>query len=249
MSSFDQAFVRHCIESPDRFYAMTRGLKYVLASMTHIRRQMLKQPGAPTDLRYSCTEELVLFNATAKTTHVLDSRIPDMTAGNCFGNAFEITQSYPGLRYVEGWAVMEQGTPTHHAWIEHADGSISDPTWASIIRATLARPGVNLAPDYAARGVYMGVSVSRDDHVAWFNEHNTMNLLAFGDMMPVDILRRGLDVFGDYALADSEIDEAREAALESVRSTAKWVLDEDGYSYVRHNSDGSIDRWRGETML
>lgn len=250
-SAFDQAFVRTCVEGDpeDIFLRMSVGLRSVLYAVTLIRRQMLRADAAPKDLRYSCTEELVLFNGHPKATRVLDGQIPDMTPGNCFGNAFEITQSYPGLRYVEGWAVMEQGTPTHHAWIEHADGSISDPTWAPIIRATLARPDVQLNPNYAARGIYMGVSVDRDAHLGWFAEHNTMNLLSFGDMMPVDILRRGLDVIGDYALAESDIESTREGALDYVRSNAKWRLDAEGTGFIREHPDGRVDRWRGETML
>lgn len=226
----------------DRFRALERFLKLELAMVTWVRRQMMKQQPPPVHLRYSCTEEFVLFNGVSRATFITDCAFPPMKLGNCFANAMQLTLENPELLYTEGWACMEQSIPTHHGWVTHPDGSISDPTWLSLVTQDDGRERL---PDYRARCVYMGVTIPVDNHLAWFAEHETPNLLAFGEMMPQQVLEHGAGAFADTVSPD-ERDWHIEEVLGVLRSTPQWKLSADGSSYERVLKDGTVQRWCGQ---
>lgn len=226
----------------DRMDGLLRFLKWELAAATWMRRKLMQMQPPPFHLRYSCTEELVLFNATAKPTFITACAFPPMKKGNCFGNAFELSLEHRELRYTEGWACMEQSIPTHHAWVTHPDGSVSDPTWLSIVNE---KSDAECLPGYRARCVYMGVEVALENHLAWFEEHGTPNLLAFGEMMPKEVLEHGLDAFSARIHPDC-MDYSIRETMKAVRENPQWELDEDGLFYERVLADGTVERWDGQ---
>jgi hypothetical protein len=220
---------------------LVRFLKLELAAATWLRRKMVQRQPPPFRLRYSCTEEMVLFNTTAKPALITASAFPEMKAGNCFANAMQLALEHRELRYTEGWACMEQSVPTHHAWVTHPDGSVSDPTWLSIVNSMTES---DLIPGYRARCVYMGISIPLANHLAWFREHGTPNLLAFGEMMPRKALTDGMDAYAE-ALEPGEVDRAAVLAMAAIRDASQWELDDDGQFYERVLADGTVERWSG----
>ena len=159
---FIQSIAHECIMSEDRNMAMTLFLRETLFLYAKMRREMVRRMDPPPPpLKYASAEEMVLFVGTPKATRITECRYPAMRAGNCFGNAFELTLDDPTLTYVEGWACMEQSFPTHHGWVEDAEGNIHDPTWLTLVREWETDPRHVFAPNYQARCVYWGVRVPR----------------------------------------------------------------------------------------
>lgn len=255
-SSLEQNLVGQVMACPadERFEALKDFLLFTLTMVTQMRRKMIGLCPPPPELalRYSCTEELVLFNATAKPTFIADCQFPEMQIGNCFGNAFQLSMEHPELRYVEGWACMEQSIPTHHAWVEHPDGSVSDPTWLGMVKNALdpinGNANIHVAPDYKGRCVYLGVSIPLANHLAWFEENGTPNLLAFGDMMPVEVLSKGTDAWASAIHPDLIVETIRETC-ESIAETPQWLLNADRDGYERRWPDGRLDTWAGDDYV
>lgn len=75
-----------------------------------------------------------------------------MEKNACFSNAWNLIQETPDLIYCEGYA-LSRSIPLEHAWIEEADGSIIDPTWAGIAESgdEAIYFGVRFAGEFALR--------------------------------------------------------------------------------------------------
>lgn len=232
------------------FEALTRLTKQWLWSYTVMKRRHFDSIRGVSDrfvreLRYTCPEELVIFNATAKSTRITDCQFPEMMAGNCFENAFVLALRDPTLRYMEGWATMEQSFPTHHAWVEHPDGSISDPTWLTIVNDSARRNPEGLAPGFSSRCVYMGVHVPLAAHVGWMVEKNTMNLLSFGEMTDPEVLFKGMDAFPGYTIPEPYLAKVVKQIDEQLALHPKWHLSKTEVGvFERRDHYGNVtDRW------
>lgn len=55
-------------------------------------------------------------------------------SGHCYDNACRAVRKYPGMTYVQGYAVW-RGRVLPNAWIE-LEGEIIDPTWCNRVLAT-----------------------------------------------------------------------------------------------------------------
>lgn len=229
----------------DPFRGLHRVTIQWLYAMVRIRREMMaSMPGH--GFRYSCPEEMVLFDGVATYTRIEDCRFPEMQIGNCFANAFTLTLLHPELRYCEGWANMEQSIPTHHAWVMHPDGSISDPTWLGMVREVREGKRGDTVPGWNGRGVYLGITLPRNYHLAWFHTHGTPNLLSMGEMTDPEVLALGYEAYTRRQVRPDRFPEAIADALSEVAETPQWQLAPDGKSYTRTRKDGKVERWVGE---
>jgi hypothetical protein len=235
----------------ERFDAMQHDLIGFLTGYTSMRQHQLAGMVNIPPIKYTCPEEMVLDVGKPVRSIIRECRVPKMLAGNCFANAFELTLVDPTLRYVEGWALMEQSFPTHHAWVVHPDGHISDPTWLSVIDRDLPADGKGMLPGYASRCVYIGASPTVTQHLGWFFEHETPNILAFGEMTPAEILLHGM---GALERVDVDIPEMvepiRAACLGSIRKSRPWERcmtrhDLEQGQYRREMANGDIEYWSG----
>ena len=231
------------IPPEDRNEMLTGYLRDTLSIYARMRRTLVREMqdrGACPPLKYASAEEMVLFVGRPKATRITECRFPPMRAGNCFGNAFELTLDDPTLTYVEGWACMEQSYPTHHGWVEDTNGNIHDPTWLTIVQEQRANPRTRFMYGYAARCVYWGVRVPRRQHLAWFHKHDTPNVLSFGDMTPREILHEGMDALSD--ISSNEAEDIRQAK-HALATTPQWRLNGAGTGHERTNLGGTLTEW------
>lgn len=59
----------------------------------------------------------------------LEPRYGRGSPGYCFLNAWQAVSRQRELRYVEGFAIAEDGQPLHHAWVADQTGQAWDVTW------------------------------------------------------------------------------------------------------------------------
>lgn len=233
------------VDTSDPYRALKQTNREWLAFTTKVRRDMLAR--STLKLRYSCPEEIVLFEGVTVETKIEHCQFPPMKLGNCFANAMLLTLHNPELRYCEGFALMEQSMPTHHAWVMHPDGSVSDPTWLSLIHDIREGKRGGTIEGWDGRCVYIGVTVPRLQHFGWMLKHETMNLLSYGDMTRREVLEHGPDAWAEFEIAPDQEQSAIEQIEDMLCSAPKWELSEDQTHYVRRDRDGNItDRWYGE---
>jgi hypothetical protein len=176
---------------------LMKAIKEYLFLVTKIKRQSMRRASIKS-FRYSCVEELVLFNGKAFYTNLDTQERPDGKIGECFLNAFNIAQINPETyTYAEGWAMMDGSIPTHHAWVVDAEGHVYDPTWQSVIRNEHERQITRAGSVHRTFGSasYLGITIDARSHLSWAERHRYPNLLSYGDMAPVGVLERGISAF------------------------------------------------------
>lgn len=173
----------HAIPYP----TLTKALREFLAWITARQRAAV-----PPGLRYASTEELVLFSATPIRANLFEMTIPEMSAGDCFDNAYRVSQADPAFRYAEGYALMCGSIPTHHAWLVDRAGEVHDPTWPAQYRAHAARQPER---NWSGRVVYMGIEIEAAAHRVWTARRPHPNLLAVRDDDIPEVLRLGVEAF------------------------------------------------------
>lgn len=110
--------------------------------------------GKNNDYFYRSYYDLVQQHGTLRRQAIIvpdDPYFETLELGQCYYNAFQASADY-GLQYVEGYA-MTQTSPflVPHAWVEEADGTIIDPTWAHLdlpIESQCIYYGVKFAGDF-----------------------------------------------------------------------------------------------------
>lgn len=144
-------------------------------------------------LPYGSTEEFILKEGLAMPASFGDMLLPDMEPGRCFNNAWEVSQLNWRYVYCEGWAVMDHGLPTHHAWLYDTWlRRVEDPTWHGMYMDRAARFAHE---PWTGCGVYWGVPVHQMDHVQWTMRRPHPNLLAVDDNDYQDVLLLGNKAF------------------------------------------------------
>jgi hypothetical protein len=217
---------------------LSKALREYLAMVTKIKRRG-GYKGKPPSFRYASAEEMVLFSGTAFQTIITDCDLPPMQRGNCFANAFTLALNDPAYRYYEGWAYMEHGIPTHHAWVVDPNGKVQDPTWLDSVR----NPTKPLDPSNRTRSAYYGVHIPLTQQVGWMIFKGTMNIVAFGEMTPREVLEEGLEHFKMFDVLTSPagqleggLDKAKKLCLDAIANQPQWKSD-DGIHYYTDAGD------------
>ena len=166
------------------FPELTRALREYLSLVAEMRRTS----GPARDWRYRSSEELILATATPVWAKLGDMTLPPMPPKQCFDNAEKVAAERPGLRYTEGFALMDGSIPTHHAWLTDPDGKALDPTWPSVYSGHAERqPGKH----WSGRVVYMGIPVERNAHIRWMERTGFANILAYREDDIEELLKLG----------------------------------------------------------
>jgi hypothetical protein len=91
--------------------------------------------------------------------------------------------------YCEGWAIMDHGLPTHHAWLYDTWGQkVEDPTWR---RMYVERRATYTNEPWTGHGVYWGFPVHHIDHLNWAAQTGFPNLLAVNQDDHLRVLQEG----------------------------------------------------------
>lgn len=224
-----------CQDRAESTYDFLRDFTMQYVGMSAImRRRMTYQhkPKAIEGWRYHSIEEVLMFNTTPVEGDPMATPMDPMIKGNCFANAFRTSLLRPEMRYTEGWATMERSYPTHHAWLTGPDGSIHDPTWKTI--------GDENKVD-RLRTCYLGVAVPREQHLGWFLETGSANILYNGEMMLEGVLRDGPAHFEQFAV--EEIDEELVAdTIAALDAHGLWTREPGSHIFV-HSRTGQ--QWDG----
>jgi len=92
----------------------------------------LRKGSRPTDLPYAGQEDFVLKNGKVFTSQKYPEKYEKYRGEMklCFTNAFDLSQRFPELTYVEGYG-MSSNIPLaiHHAFCVDKKGNVVDPTW------------------------------------------------------------------------------------------------------------------------
>lgn len=136
---------------------------------------------------WSSTEELLL--ALAGDPVVLDTlRLPRGVKagqpGDCFANAFRLSQSEPARFYYAEGLAYAGAFVTSHAWcIDRTTGAIVDPTWAGLTLSEIntERPAA-----------YLGLAFDHHFHAEWVHHAANPSIIEDGWRREGRILREGL---------------------------------------------------------
>lgn len=159
--------------------------------------------GASPGYKYGSSEEFIL-KETRPMGAMFDEMgaIPDMRFGKCFDNAWEVSQLNHRYRYFEGWAAMDHGIPTHHAWLYDTwTRKIEDPTWR---RFYMSKRVEFPQEPWSGCGVYWGIPVHPADHLQWAARTGHPNLLAVYDDDHKDVLLHGAKAFSSRLAIDHQ---------------------------------------------
>jgi hypothetical protein len=147
----------------------------------------------PDDWYYRNYYDVVLREGSGPRIQALE--LPDyyevMEKQQCFYNAWCLCMETPGLTYVEGFAQC-RFIPVEHAWIEEADGTIIDPTWAGI-----AEPG--------EEAVYFGVRFTTEFIMKLSMETGWSSVFQGDTYNDNKILQRGLKMHNGIAVDLNEV--------------------------------------------
>lgn len=143
---------------------------------------------------YASTEEFILKEGLAMpATFDLMGTVPDMEVGKCFDNCWLISQANWRYVYCEGWAIMDHGLPTHHAWLYDTWlRRVEDPTWREMY---VERRQAYSGEPWTGHGVYWGVPIHQMDHAGWAAMHGYPNVLAVNQDDYETVLVSGLKAF------------------------------------------------------
>lgn len=153
------------------------GLRCYLEGLTRLAetQPQLSLPG----YRYRVYEELVLDLGQPWTAATLPRKLRRGPMRHCYGNTLALVQRFPGLRYVEGfaipWADGHVGRPELHCWAVNVNGRVWDATWPE--------------PEHSA---YFGVVFSREHVERFVNlDADTFGILATEHLIGSPLLRTG----------------------------------------------------------
>ena len=127
-----------------------------LRQIRAIRETMRK----PSEFVYSCVEDFLLKHGTFFQIDGLPATIRPMRLGECYENAWRVSNRSKAYHYVEGVALGV--IPLSHAWLVDRDGHAYDPTWAGLDSG----PGTS----------YFGVELNLDE-VRLSRRHGSKSLL------------------------------------------------------------------------
>lgn len=119
--------------------------------------------------------------------------VDPMELRNCYQNAFDMAMEWPELTYVEGFA-LGSFMPVMHAWLEHDDGTIIDPTWS--------QPELQ---QHAESAVYLGVRFERSLLFSLTHEYRIYGIYTGDSETNCPILRYGLEFENDTAIKRKEV--------------------------------------------
>lgn len=120
---------------------------------------------------------------------VLPDWMDPMQLRNCYENAALMAMEFEELTYVEGYA-WHSFVPMQHAWLEHEDGTIIDPTWAQ-----------GELTQYGDHATYMGVKFDIQLLRTLVVKHGIYGLFTGDSEARYPMLRNGLVMNGDVAIA------------------------------------------------
>lgn len=143
--------------------------------------------------QYSSAEHLIRDEGKAFHANIWEMTVNDLAPGQCFLNAFMLSQINPRWRYYEGWALMPFSIPTHHAWVVDEDDVVQDPTWKPLYRRYRdADANRGSKQPYSGAAAYVGVSVDPTHHLNWTLTRGQPNILAIGDFDIAEVMREGV---------------------------------------------------------
>src|SRR5436190_8035194 len=152
-------------------------LRCYLEGLTRLAetQPQLHRPG----YRYRLYEALVLDLGQPWTAAPLPRSLRRGPMHYCYGTTLGLVQKYPGLRYVEGfaipWADGHAGAPCLHSWAVNGNGRVWDATWPD--------------PEHSA---YFGMAFSRADVERFIHlDEDTFGILATEHLIGSPLLRTG----------------------------------------------------------
>jgi hypothetical protein len=116
---------------------------------------MIEALGNSNDLRFQSYYSLVAeyTEGPRRQGIILPEGFEVMTPNECYGNCFNVVLDHTDVTYVEGYA-QATSMPTNHAWLEHDDGTIIDPTWANLAMVQeVTYLGIKFDTDFVIRRV------------------------------------------------------------------------------------------------